>query len=64
MLKKFFILFASTLAIVLILGSLLIISTSHQHVVDFWVLMLIPSFAIPILTAVIFAKTEEDHQHV
>ena len=59
MLKKFFILFASCLALVLILGSIFINAITNHTVVEFWILLMLPSFGVPILTAVMFSKSDE-----
>ena len=59
MLKKFFILFASCLAIVLIFGSIFINTITDHTVIEFWILLMLPSFGVPILTAVMFSKSDE-----
>lgn len=59
MLKKFFVLFASCLALVLILGTILIKTISDHNVVEFWILLMLPCFGVPILTAVLISKTED-----
>ncbi|MFC6053138.1 hypothetical protein A6M14_13260 [Acinetobacter sp. Ac_877] len=59
MLKKFFVLFASCLALVLVLGTVFIKAFSDHNVVEFWILLMLPSFGVPILTAVLISKTEE-----
>lgn len=59
MLKKFFVLFASCLALVLILGTILIKTISDHNVVEFWILLMLPCFGVPILTAVLIGKTED-----
>lgn len=58
MLKKFFVLFASCLALVLVIGTILIKTMSDHNVVEFWILLMLPSFGVPILTAVLIGKTE------
>ena len=56
MLKKFFLLFASCIAFVLILGLIFSNFTSFSHHVEYWIVLLIPTFAVPILTAVLIYK--------
>ncbi|SPL72549.1 hypothetical protein [Acinetobacter stercoris] len=56
MLKKFFIQFAACIAIVLVLGVLLSNMIELSHHVEYWIMLLIPTFAVPILTTVTFFK--------
>lgn len=59
MLKKFFVLFASCIALVLILGTVFIKAISDHNVVEFWILLMLPCFGVPILTAVLISKSDE-----
>ncbi len=59
MLKKFFVLFASCLALVLVVGTILIKTLSDHNLVEFWILLMLPSFGVPIFTAILISKTEQ-----
>lgn len=60
MLKKFFMLFAGCLAAVLIIGTIFIQSITDFNVVEYWILLMLPAFGIPILSSVMFSKHETD----
>ena len=58
MLKQFFTLFGGLLAFVLIVGALFIKLFSSQNLVEYWILLMLPAFAVPILTSALISKTE------
>ena len=60
MLKKFFMLFAGCLAAVLVLGTVFIQAITEHNVVEYWILLMLPAFGIPILSAVLFSQHETD----
>lgn len=56
MLTKFFIQFAGILVAVLVLGFIFSNFMMPANHVEFWILSLLPTFAVPILSAVLFYK--------
>ncbi len=56
MLKKFFLQFIACIVAVLIIGWGISNMITLGHHVEFWILLLIPTFAVPILAAVMCFK--------
>lgn len=55
---KFFNIFLGLIALVMILGALIINFGFDKPMVEYWILLLLPCFGIPILTSVLITKDE------
>ncbi|WP_374668495.1 hypothetical protein [Acinetobacter sp.] len=55
---KFFTTFLVYILAVMVVGALLISFVPEKPLVEYWILLLLPCFGIPILTAVAFSKID------
>lgn len=58
MLKRFFMLFAACLATVLIVGTVFIKLSAEQNMVEYWILLMLPAFGVPILASALLSPDE------
>ena len=55
---RFFGIFLGLIAAVLVIGGLFINMISEETVVEYWILLLLPCFGVPILSAVCIKEIE------
>ncbi len=55
---KFFSRFLGLIALVMVLGAIIINFVVAKPMVEYWILLLLPCFAVPILTSVMITKDE------
>lgn len=55
---KFFSIFFACIALVMVVGALIINLGFDKPMVEYWILLLLPCFGVPILTSVMITKDE------
>lgn len=57
---KFFVTFLGYLLAVLVIGAVFINTVFDHPVVEFWILLLLPCFGVPILASVALSRIDSD----